>query len=276
MGTSPANTPSISAMTPTDARNWFDEGGRAYAQFRPSYPAGLATQLAALAPNTAIAVDVGCGNGQFTTKLGAVFDRVIGLDPSTEQIANAAPHPHVEYRQAPAEVLPRSIRDGTVGLVSAAQAAHWFELPAFYREVTRVSADGGIVALLCYGILHVDDAAIDDRAQRFYAEDLDAYWPPSRRLVEREYRDLTFPFEELEFRAPSIQKRLTLDALLGYFSTWSAVRAAREAGQSRLLEDVGRDLAELWGDPTTERLTTWPIGGRVGRVRADERLSSRA
>lgn len=252
-------------MTP-DARNWFDEGGQAYAQFRPTYPASLASELAQLAPSTDLAVDTGCGNGQFTTTLGAAFDQVIGLDPSEEQIANAAPHPRVAYQQAPAESLPASIRNDSVSLVSAAQAAHWFDLPRFYDEVTRVSVRGGVIALLCYGVLHLDDPAIDERALRFYAEDLDAYWPPSRRLVEREYRDLSFPFEEIEFRAPSIQKRLTLDALLGYFSTWSAVRAAREAGQARLLEDVGRDLADLWGDPATERLTTWPIGGRVGRV----------
>lgn len=248
------------------ARNWFAEGGRAYADFRPSYPASLAAQLAELTPSTYLAVDVGCGNGQFTTTLGDAFDEVIGLDPSEEQIANAAPHPRVEYLQAPAEALPGRIHDGSASLVSVAQAAHWFDLPRFYDEVTRVSTDGGIVALLCYGILHIDDPAIDDRAQRFYADDLDAYWPPTRHLVEREYRDLPFPFEELEFRAPSIEKNLTLDALLGYFSTWSAVRAAREAGQEHLLEDVGRDLAELWGDPSTERRTTWPIGGRVGRV----------
>lgn len=254
-------------MTP-DARNWFDEGGQAYARFRPSYPASLAADLARLAPRTDLAVDVGCGNGQFTTTLGGAFDRVIGVDPSAEQIANAAPHPGVEYQQAPAESLPAGIGSGSVGLVSAAQAAHWFELPRFYDEVTRVSADGGVIALLCYGVLSIEDPAIDERAQRFYADDLDAYWPPSRRLVEREYRDLPFPFEELDFRAPSIRKRLTLDGLLGYFSTWSAVRAAREAGRAGLLEDVGRDLTALWGDPATERLTTWPIGGRVGRVRA--------
>ncbi|PPG00860.1 class I SAM-dependent methyltransferase [Pseudoclavibacter sp. RFBI5] len=248
------------------ARNWFTEGGRAYADFRPSYPSTLAAELAELTPSTALALDVGCGNGQFTTTLGDVFEEVVGLDPSEEQIANAAPHPRVEYVQAPAESLPSSIHDGSASLVSVAQAAHWFDLPKFYDEVTRVSADGGILALLCYGILHIDDPAIDERAQRFYADDLDAYWPPTRRLVEREYRDLPFPFEELEFRAPSIEKNLTLDALLGYFSTWSAVRAAREAGQEHLLEAVGRDLAELWGDPSTERLTTWPIGGRVGRV----------
>ncbi|WP_424467246.1 class I SAM-dependent methyltransferase [Pseudoclavibacter helvolus] len=255
-------------MAQTDARNWFDEGGRAYSQFRPSYPGTLAARLAELAPSTDLAIDVGCGTGQFTTTLGDTFERVVGLDPSGEQIANAAPHAHVEYRRSAAESLPASIRDHSAGLVSAAQAAHWFDLDTFYGEAARVSVDGGIVALLCYGILHIDNPGIDERAQQFYAEDLDAYWPPSRRLVEREYRDLPFPFEELEFHAPSIQKRLTLDALLGYFSTWSAVRAAREAGRAGLLEDVGRDLAALWGDPATERVTTWPIGGRVGRIRA--------
>jgi predicted TPR repeat methyltransferase len=50
----------------TDAKNWFDDGGQAYARFRPEYPPVLASYLASLVPGHFLAVDVGCGTGQLT------------------------------------------------------------------------------------------------------------------------------------------------------------------------------------------------------------------
>lgn len=40
--------------------------------------------------------------------------------------------------------------DGSVELVTACQAAHWFDLPAFYREVHRVLVPNGVLALYGY------------------------------------------------------------------------------------------------------------------------------
>lgn len=251
-------------MTP-DARNWFDEGGRAYAQFRPSYPASLASELAQLAPSTDLAVDTGCGNGQFTTTLGAAFDQVIGLDPSEEQIANAAPHPRVAYQQAPAEALPASIRNDSVSLVSAAQAAHWFDLPAFYAEARRIAAPGAVLALICYGVLNLD-AGLDERFQRFYWQEIGPFWPAGRALVDKGYATLAFPFEPLP--VPPLQIRLEWDlpAFLGYVSTWSAVRQAREAGQEAVLQRFAEDLSAHWGNPGDRRTVVWPIKMRVGTI----------
>lgn len=87
-------------------RNWFDQGGQAYARFRPEYPAELAQFLASVSPGRALAVDAGCGNGQLTALLAAHFDRVSGLDPSADQIAHAAAHPRISYACAPAEQMP--------------------------------------------------------------------------------------------------------------------------------------------------------------------------
>lgn len=74
-----------------ERKNWFDQGGQAYARFRPEYPPALAAYLASLAPDTALAVDVGCGNGQLSKLLAAHFEAVAGFDPSEDQIAHAAP-----------------------------------------------------------------------------------------------------------------------------------------------------------------------------------------
>lgn len=136
---------------PNPVHNWFDEGGQAYARYRPQYPAELAAYLASTAPGTALAADIGCGNGQLTRLLAQHFNTVLGLDASGDQIANALPHDRVAYLNAPAEQLP--LRDNCAALITAAQAAHWFNLPAFYQEARRVAAPRGILALISYGVL---------------------------------------------------------------------------------------------------------------------------
>ncbi len=56
-------------------------------------------------------------------------------DASAAQIAHAAAHPRVTYRVVPAEAS--GLPDASVDLVTVAEALHWFDLGAFYREVQR-------------------------------------------------------------------------------------------------------------------------------------------
>lgn len=244
-------------------RNWFEQGGSDYARFRPEYPAQLAAYLASVAPDAGLAVDVGCGNGQLTQLLAAHFGQVVGLDPSADQIANATTGDHLSYQCAPAERLP--LADHSVGLITAAQAAHWFDLPAFYSEVRRVGAPRAVLALISYGVLDLD-AALNERFQRFYWQEIGPYWPPARKLVDSGYATLDFPFEE--FQAPPMHIRVAwrLPEFLGYLQTWSAVRSAREAGREDIVTRFADDLAVLWGDEQTPRSVTWPINMRIGRL----------
>ncbi len=248
---------------PSDTRNWFDQGGRAYARFRPEYPRELAAYLASTAPDDRLAVDVGCGNGQLTQLLAPHFERVIGLDPSADQIANAVSNARIRYECAPAEQLP--VPDASASLVTAAQAAHWFHLPAFYGEVRRIAVPGAVVALVSYGVLRLEPP-LDGRFQAFYRDEIGPYWPPERKLVDTGYATIEFPFDE--FTPPSLDIRLAwrLAEFLGYVSTWSATRSAREAGKEALLVAFADDLAALWGDPDTTRPVSWPINMRIGRV----------
>jgi SAM-dependent methyltransferase len=245
------------------ARNWFDQGGGNYARFRPDYPPALAAWLAEQAPGRQLAVDVGCGNGQLTALLGAHFERVIGFDPSADQLANATPHAKVVYQRAAAEQLP--VADGSVSLITAAQAAHWFDIPGFYAEARRIAAPGAVLALISYGVLSLGPG-LDEVFRRFYDDDIGPYWPPERALVDSGYATIDFPFAE--FTAPPMQIRLqwTLDQLLGYVSTWSATRAVREAGKEHVLTRFADQLGAAWGEPAQARTVTWPVSMRVGRV----------
>ncbi len=244
-------------------RNWFEQGGEAYARFRPEYPAELAEFLASVSPGRTLAVDVGCGNGQLTGLLAHDFDKVQGLDPSAAQLAHAAPHPRVEYGCAPAEHLP--VADHSTDLVTAAQAAHWFDLLRFYDEVRRIAAPQGVLALVSYGVLQLDEA-LDARFARFYWQEIGPYWPAERKQVDSGYADLPFPFEALASPTLLISKAWTLEALLGYISTWSAVRSLREAGRDDILHGFAAELALLWGEPGLRRVVRWPINMRVGKI----------
>lgn len=244
-------------------RNWFDQGGRAYARFRPEYPPQLAAFLGEVAPGKQLAADVGCGNGQLTRLLAPYFDKVLGLDPSADQIENAVAGDHIEYLCAPAERLP--LADGSVNLITAAQAAHWFDLPAFYAEVRRVAAPGGVLALISYGVLQLEPL-LDDRFQKFYWEEIGPYWPPERKLVDSGYATMDFPFAEFKAPPMSISVEWHLSEFLGYMLTWSATRQAKEAGKEALLMQFAHDLANLWGDPNRRRPVMWPINMRIGRI----------
>src|SRR5215471_1636649 len=136
-----------------------------YAAYRPTYPPAVVEYLAGLIPRPEVAWDAGCGSGQLSTLLAARFARVIATDPSAAQLAQARPHPAVEYRQASAEVS--GLDGGSVDLAVAAQAAHWFDLPRYYAEVRRVVRSGGLVALLAYGVVHVD-RGLSVIVDRFY------------------------------------------------------------------------------------------------------------
>ncbi|NUT77939.1 class I SAM-dependent methyltransferase [Pseudomonas sp. C1C7] len=246
-----------------ESKNWFDQGGQAYARFRPEYPPQLSTYLASLAPNTFLAVDVGCGNGQLTKQLAGHFREVIGFDPSAEQVNHAEPQTNVSYACARAEDLPLLSRSAS--LITAAQAAHWFDLPRFYDEVRRVAERDAILALISYGVLRMD-GELGARFEQFYWNEIGPFWPAERKLVDTGYSTIDFPFTELESPEIAIHLEWNLDEFLGYVSTWSAIRSARESGREDLLHTFATDIANLWGAPETRHAITWPINMRIGRL----------
>jgi len=156
-----------------------------------------------------------------------------------------------------------AIRDGTVDLVTVAQALHWFEVHSFYQEVNRVLTRGGVLAVWTYGNQKLGHAEIDSVLSRFYNDVVGPYWRPERRHVESGYRTLPFPFPELNAPSFMMVEQWTLPDLVGYLGTWSATQQYRETTGRDPLEAVAKELHPLWGSGI--RTIRWPLNVRVGR-----------
>ena len=233
-----------------------------YARFRPGYPAALFLYLASLAPEHKRAWDCATGNGQAARGLANHFRYVVATDASAEQIKNAEEHERVEYRVAAAE--KSGLDAGSIDLVTVAQALHWFDIPAFFREVQRVLKPNGIVAVWAYNLLSVSPP-IDRLIMEFYEETTGPFWPPERTIVESGYREVEFPFAELTPPSFELETRWTLHQVLGYLRTWSATQkfvAARGFDPVILL---GQEIAPFWKDADEPRMIHWPLSLRVGR-----------
>lgn len=238
----------------------FSQQARDYARHRPTYPAELYGFLGESCPDTRLAVDVGTGNGQAAAGLAAYFERVIAVEPSAEQLSLATPTPRVTYAQAPAESLP--VPDGVAGLITAGQAAHWFELDEFYREVRRVGAPEARLAIWGYERTQISPV-IDGIVDNFYGKVVGQFWPPQRSLIENGYRDLGFPFRKMTTPSFWIERAWTADAFLGYVASWSAVARMRVSTGTDPLPLLQKALATAWTD--TE-LVRWPIPLLFGAV----------
>ncbi len=234
-----------------------------YAEFRPRYPAALFDWLATLVPQSAVVWDCASGNGQASVDLAERFACVVATDASAEQIASAKPHPKIEFRVAPAE--QSGLADESVGLITVAQALHWFDRDRFYGEVRRVLKPGGVLAVWAYGVNRTDDAAIDSVIFNFYENVVGPYWAPERKLVEEGYRTIAFPFGEIVSPGFCMEAQWTLEELTGYFSTWSATNRFIKATGRNPLELLTIELRQVWGDAQRPRRIEWPLAVRVGR-----------
>lgn len=250
-------------MTGRGFADHFSGVAATYAGFRPTYPPTLFAWLAGLAPGRELAWDCAAGSGQASVDLAGHFDHVVATDASAEQIAAAASHPRVDYRVAPAE--RSGLAEASVDLITVAQALHWFDLDRFYEEARRVLKPFGLLAVWTYGVLGLDDAQINDRVQAFYRDTVGPYWPPERHHVATGYRELPFPFPEIEAPPVQMETRWTLPQLLGYLRSWSATARYAAAQGSDPVAALAAELAPLWGEPAQARAMAWPLSVRVGR-----------
>jgi SAM-dependent methyltransferase len=139
-------------MLQTDPTQRFSSRVENYIRYRPSYPPQVLEILRSecgLTASSTIA-DIASGTGILTRLLLENGNRVYGVEPNRE-MREAAERLLADFRgfssiagTAEATTLP----DQSVDFATAAQAAHWFDLPKARTEFARILRPGGWAVLL--------------------------------------------------------------------------------------------------------------------------------
>jgi SAM-dependent methyltransferase len=188
---------------------------------------------------------------------------VEATDISESQLKNAVQKPNIRYRVEPAE--SPSFPDNFFDLVTVGQAAHWFDFEKFYPETNRVLKPGGILALVGYNLLKIDEPT-DAAINRLYRNVLGQYWDSERRHVDAAYATISFPFPEIDFPEMAMTYEWSLDHLLGYLGTWSALQHfVKKNNWSPLDESFVEALKAVWREGEIKSVR-FPIFGRIGRI----------
>jgi ubiquinone/menaquinone biosynthesis C-methylase UbiE len=239
----------------------FSNHSKQYAFFRPTYPQALYDFILSHVNEKNVAWDCGCGNGQVAKDLSNWFKRIEATDVSAKQIENAVAKDNISYRISPAEQTP--FENSTFDLITVGQALHWFDIPNFFKEAQRVGKPGGIIAIWGYGLLKIN-TKIDNPITLFYKEVVGPYWDKERKLVDEQYKNIPFPFREIQSPSFDFSFQWTLDQLHGYLSTWSSVQNFIAAHKTNPVDDLIRSIEPYWS--SEEMKVTFPLFLRTGVI----------
>ncbi|XP_077240193.1 uncharacterized protein LOC143881081 [Tasmannia lanceolata] len=229
----------------------FKKQAELYVKARPSYTPELFEFIASKTPNHDLAWDVGTGSGQAALSLAKIYKNVIATDASAEQLAHASKLPSIRYHHTPSTMTIEEVEhdiapQGTIDVVTVAQAVHWFDLPNFYQQVNWVlRKPHGVIAVWCYTTPQVDNSV--DTVFRCLFSNSESFMDPAREMITDKYKSLDFPFdpvEGLDHTGPIVfeaKKLMELDVYLTYIRSGSPYQTALEKGVELLSEEVIED-----------------------------------
>ncbi|MDT0644077.1 class I SAM-dependent methyltransferase [Zunongwangia sp. F363] len=238
----------------------FSTKSEQYAKFRPTYPAELYKFLKKNLDATYRAWDCGTGNGQVAGELAKFFEEVYATDISEQQLENAVRKQNIIYSKQPAEKT--DFPDNYFDLVTVAQAIHWFDFDKFYAEVKRVLKPGGLIAVMGYGLFSCD-AETNKIINHFYRNITDPYWDPERKYLDEDYKTIPFPFTEIATPEFKLELEWSLEQLLGYLKTWSAVKHYENTNRKNPVDLVAEDFRKSFGE---KGKVVYPILFRLGKI----------
>lgn len=139
-------------MLHTDPTLRFSDRVENYIRYRPGYPPQVLETLCNECGLTASSViaDIACGTGIFSRLLLENGNHVTGVEPNREMREAAerllAAYPNFTSVEGTAETT--SLSSDSFDFATAAQAAHWFDLPKARQEFARILKPKGWAVLI--------------------------------------------------------------------------------------------------------------------------------
>ena len=244
-----------------DAKTRFSGRASAYSKYRPSYPEGLIDVLhrEGVLQKTSTVADIGSGTGLLTQLFLKNGNDVFAVEPNAdmrsaaENLLSAYPG----FHSANGSAESTGLSGGSVDLVVAGQAFHWFSPAEAKKEFGRISRNG-TVAVIYNTRDDAEGLGLDYRklTARFGRNFSEVMGPVEDRLrvFFSSYKLLTLPNP----------KQLDLDSLLGRLLSASYMPAEGEAGYEAMVAEVEEMFARHEsGGMVTMRMTTELFLGTV-------------
>jgi SAM-dependent methyltransferase len=250
-----------------EAAEGFGHNVAAYEAARPSYPAEAVAHVVGhgqIGPGRRV-LDLAAGTGKLTRLLVPTGADVVAVEPVAamrEQLR--ALLPAIEVRDGTAEGLP--LADGSVDVITVAQAFHWFDPPVALAEMHRVLRPDGHLFLVWNTrdrshdwVRQFGDVLVDDPdAERPY----DSYYDVDYPAVVGEVGGFT----PVELWTHDWEQPCDPDLLVARAESVSVVGSLPPAEKQRVLERV-RDLARTHPDLRDHDRFPFPYATRVYRCR---------
>lgn len=249
-----------------EVKDNFSKQAKGYSKFRPVYPQALFDEILSHVSERNSCWDCATGNGQIATVMSDHFNEVVGTDISDKQLGSAVRKANLNYLNCRAEQTP--FEDDSFDLITVGQAVHWFDFEAFNAEVKRVSRSNGVIAVIGYGLMYVNDE-FDELLLKFYNETIGKYWDSERKHIDSHYSTVPFPFEEIHLNHKySINVNWNRNQLQGYLNTWSSVNRYISQNGQNPVDSFIKELHDsgVWNEEQQHDVH-FPLFVKLGRIR---------
>ena len=254
-------------MPVKDATQRFSSRVDNYVRYRPGYPPEVLELLkneCGLTPDSVIA-DIASGTGIFTRMLAENGNRVFGVEPNDEmrRAGERLLESYSGFTSIAGTAEATTLPDHSMDIVTAAQAAHWFDREKARREFIRILKPGGWLVLL-WNERRTDSTPF----LREYEHLLLAYGTDYREVRhERTTAEIADFFSPSPFRSSALEMRQEVDyaGLEGRLLSSSYTPTSDHANYDAMLRELRRIFdAHQIDDRVSLDYNTLVYYGRLG------------
>lgn len=261
-----------------------------YKNFRPVYPPQFYEYIKEhFTSKPKKAVDLGCGTGQATLELANLAENVEGIDNSKVMIEQArkSNHPaNISFSVGNDRTFANNLSPDSVDLITVAEAAHWFDLEAFYKKAHEVLRKDGILAIWGYCDQTIQGyPAVSEITEKYsyHPDYLGKLWDQGRdrlqhffcddKIPSTLFRDTEYHFNDSKTLCPDekleIVKQMTFKDFMDYFRTYSAYHTwvtARGSLEEDIFDRMEREITDRTGLKPESKITVkWNTVYMFGR-----------